>query len=661
MLYKKYFRSNDTSSGIAGKGFCPVKLRTLTLGIVLAATAALPACTCTRNDASAAQETSIRHIYRGNPLATRSDLQKAAVDILRPLLPYYSDGKARLHQGYTGASYPDSTAEMEAFSRPVWALGPLWAGGGRDSELWNTFMHGLISGTDPANPEYWGNVGDYDQKIVEMAAIGLALAIAPEQVWEPLTKEQQDNVYNWLNNANLRKAWPCNWEMFRVVVNLGFRRVGRPYDKKSVESALNAIEPWYLGNGWYTDGENAHVDHYNSWGMHFYCLLYAALMKDEDPVRAELYKERARVFAQDYMYYFGDDGSAIPYGRSLAYRFAEAAFWAAYAYADVGGIEPGVLKGLFLRNMRKWLSRPIFDTSGVLTVGYAYPNMSMAESYNGFGSVYWGMKSFLVLALPEDHPFWAAEELPMPELPASRRMDGPHFIAQRDGAHCVFFAAGQKPRMQHTHGQAKYEKFAYSNLYGFGVPKGPYGLSQIVPDSMLAVTDVGSDRYAVKRDTKDYEVTDDWIRTDWSPLMGVTIHTWIVPALPWHVRIHEITADRPLQTFDGGFAFPADGVSAKTDRKSVFVSQSGGMSCGAVDLFGGRSPVNQNTEPNTNLILPRATIPGLQGNVPKGTSTLVSAFYCGTGDRGATPSVTTSDDAYTVRIGGRTVIVPRRK
>ena len=98
----------------------------------------------------------------------------------------------------------------------------------------------------------------------------------------------------------------------------------------------------------------------------------------------------------------------------------------------------------------------------------------------------------------------------------------------------------------------------------------------------------------------------------------------------------------------------------KTERKSVFASQSGGMSCGAVDLSGGRTAVNQSTEPNTNLILPRATIPGLQGNVPKGTTTLVSAFFCGTGDRGETPSVTTSDDAYTVRIGGKTVAIPRK-
>ena len=98
-----------------------------------------------------------------------------------------------------------------------------------------------------------------------------------------------------------------------------------------------------------------------------------------------------------------------------------------------------------------------------------------------------------------------------------------------------------------------------------------------------------------------------------------------------------------------------------TDRKSVFVSQSGGMSCGAVDLSGGRTSVNQGTEPNTNLILPRATIPGLQGDIPKGTTTLVSAFYCGEGPRGETPSVATSDDAYTVRIGGRTVVIPRKQ
>lgn len=43
------------------------------------------------------------------------------------------------------------------------------------------------------------------------------------------------------------------------------------------------------------------------------------------------------------------------------------------------------------------------------TIGYCYPQMYMAERYNAPGSPYWGMKSFLLLALPDDHPFWIAE------------------------------------------------------------------------------------------------------------------------------------------------------------------------------------------------------------------------------------------------------------
>ena len=64
-------------------------------------------------------------------LHTKSDFTALARKILNPLLPLYSAGGARLHLGDTGVTYPARTIEMEAFSRPLWALGPLWAGGGR--------------------------------------------------------------------------------------------------------------------------------------------------------------------------------------------------------------------------------------------------------------------------------------------------------------------------------------------------------------------------------------------------------------------------------------------------------------------------------------------------------------------------------------------------
>ena len=64
---------------------------------------------------------------RDNPLRSRSDVERAAVQLIEPLLPLLSPNKARLHLGDTGAVYPDDIAQMEAFARPLWAIVPMLA------------------------------------------------------------------------------------------------------------------------------------------------------------------------------------------------------------------------------------------------------------------------------------------------------------------------------------------------------------------------------------------------------------------------------------------------------------------------------------------------------------------------------------------------------
>lgn len=73
-----------------------------------------------------------------------------------------------------------------------------------------------------------------------------------------------------------------------------------------------------------------------------------------------------------------------------------------------------VLKGILARHLAWWLNQPIYDNAGVLTIGYAYPNLQMSETYNAPGSPYWALKSFAFLALPDNHPFWAADCAPCP-------------------------------------------------------------------------------------------------------------------------------------------------------------------------------------------------------------------------------------------------------
>ena len=67
-------------------------------------------------------------------LHSKEDFRELMFAILNPLKPYYSENKARLQLGVTMAHYDINATWMEAFSRPLWALVPYWAGGGRETE-----------------------------------------------------------------------------------------------------------------------------------------------------------------------------------------------------------------------------------------------------------------------------------------------------------------------------------------------------------------------------------------------------------------------------------------------------------------------------------------------------------------------------------------------
>ena len=128
--------------------------------------------------------------------------------------------------------------------------------------------------------------------------------------------------------------------------------------------------------------------------MHYCGLLYARHHGESDPTRAAEFRHRAALFAPQFAAWFAADGSAIPYGRSLAYRFAQCAFWGALAYSGVAALPWGQSKRLYLRNLRWWARQPIFTEAGLLSIGYRYPNLIMAEAYNAPGSPYFACASF---------------------------------------------------------------------------------------------------------------------------------------------------------------------------------------------------------------------------------------------------------------------------
>lgn len=274
----------------------------------------------------------------------------------------------------------------------------------------------------------------------------------------------------------------------------------------------------------------------------------------------------------------------------------------------------GIVKGILMRHLRWWTGKSdIFNTDGTLVIGYTYPNMYMSEDYNSPQSLYWCLKTFSVLGLAKDHPFWTCEELPHPlsstrkplrqDLRRPNALDTPQLhlptpdtIAVVNPAvqitcgtreHHFLLSAGQFTRKTHRAREAKYGKFAYSSAFAFSVPAGTL-LSQMAPDNTLSISNddgetwrvrwepiaarISSVKLSIKTpgEQKSETAISPALVSGWRPWkpFDLQIETVLVPPLEqwpgWHVRIHKLTwktrqMNATVDLVDAGFAISSQG------------------------------------------------------------------------------------------------------
>ncbi|RYP66643.1 hypothetical protein DL769_005975 [Monosporascus sp. CRB-8-3] len=428
--------------------------------------------------------------FSDNSFRTRADLIRAGLELIKPLERYKSPGRARIKLATgTGAGFSEAASQLEGFARPLWIVadllrlqstGSLTLPDSSPIDL-NSWVTGLKNGTNPEHEEYWGDVGDCDQRMVEMESIAYALLVSPDAFGFPDDESARCNLAAWLRQINSRRLPQNNWLWFRIFVNLALiRTLGASAEELQpiIDKDFETLDTFYLDNGWSSDG---------LWG--------------DDRKQADYYSGRA----------------AIPFGRSLTYRFAMAAFWAAAGAADVDLPspldDPGALRGMLLRNLRWWTDKPyIFNTDGSLNIGFTYPNMYMAEDYNSPQSVYWCLKSFVVVGLGNGRPFWQSEEQPHPlktsassgNIPAAAILDPPKHTLCNTPEHHFLLSSGQSTTKLFKGREAKYGKLAYSSTFGFSVPAGP-ALTQLAPDSTLALSLDDGETWKTAKDTSIFE------------------------------------------------------------------------------------------------------------------------------------------------------------
>ncbi|MGW2345105.1 DUF2264 domain-containing protein [Streptomyces sp. NPDC001661] len=307
---------------------------------------------------------------------------------------------------------------LEGYARTFLAAGFRVAGAqGKDPHGWlDRYAGGLAAGTRTPgrdDAESWPLILDHHvqgQPMVESASVALGLSLTRPWLWDRLDGDVQDRAERWLRGAITHTPAPNNWYLFPFMVASFLESVGRSdaATSRAIQRALELMETWYEGDGWYRDGDGRAFDHYNGWALHLYPMLHAHLQGDS--ALAQRMGPRLREHLEGFSLLFGGDGAPIHFGRSLTYRFAASAAVGIGAVTGHTPLSPGASRRLISGNLRYFLDRGGVTDEGLLSLGWHGPHDATLQHYSGPASPYWASKGFVSLLAGEDDPLWTAPE-----------------------------------------------------------------------------------------------------------------------------------------------------------------------------------------------------------------------------------------------------------
>ncbi|MDW4574166.1 DUF2264 domain-containing protein [Microbacterium sp. M3] len=332
---------------------------------------------------------------------------------------FASPGHGRIHFPGAEGGYGHAVDGLEGFARTFLLAGFRIAGarGEGTGELADFYRQGIVTGVDPDADDRWVRLDEHAQAKVEAASLALVLDMTRPWIWDRLDEVTQQRVIAYLAPVVGDSTYPkTNWLWFRVVVQTFLRSVGGPWSADDIADDLALHDELVRDDGWISDGFERSYDHYVGWALHTYPVLWSRMQGAGELAGGRTPADIVRLdrFLQDAVALIGGDGSPLIQGRSLIYRFAAAApFWIG-AMAEVPSVPLGQLRRAANAVVAHFADAAVPGEDGVLTMGWHHEWRELAQSYSGPGSPYWAVKGLLGVALPADHPVWAAQSTPLP-------------------------------------------------------------------------------------------------------------------------------------------------------------------------------------------------------------------------------------------------------
>ena len=310
---------------------------------------------------------------------------------------------------------------MEAFGRLIAGMAPavsLPDDSSAESKIrakWRLqIQQSLAHGFNPKSPDYlyWGD-SKQRQPLVDAAYIAQALLTAPEVLWNPLDNETKSRIIHEFKTIRQIQPFNNNWILFAATIESFLLSIDEEIDAKRIDPAIETINKWYVGDGWYSDGDKFHFDHYNGYVIHPMLVevlkVNVAKGRKDKALYDTAYKRMQR-YASFQERYISPEGTYPVFGRSSTYRVGAFQPLVKLALDDAlpKDISPAQVRCALSAVMKRMFTPNTFTKEGWLTLGLIGNQQSgITDVYSNTGSMYITSLAFLPLGLPPTHKFWA--------------------------------------------------------------------------------------------------------------------------------------------------------------------------------------------------------------------------------------------------------------
>lgn len=220
---------------------------------------------------------------------------------------------------------------LEAFGRLLAGIAPwlaLPADESPEGKLRSKFLKqsllGIQHGVNPTSSDYFAWRDKSKQTLVDAAHLALAFLRAPEALWQPLPKETKKQVIAEFKHIRWIIPNESNWLLFAAMTETFLFSVGVEPERQKIEHAIDKFDKdWYVGDGWYSDGDRFSFDYYNGYVIH--CMLVETL-KHNTKVSTEYDEKYKRAYRRMQRYaehlerMISPEGYYPVIGRSSTYR-----------------------------------------------------------------------------------------------------------------------------------------------------------------------------------------------------------------------------------------------------------------------------------------------------------------------------------------------------